>query len=198
MDFGYKRVSSIQQSTERQLIDVKCDRIFEDKLSGKDRHRPQLELLLSILREGDVVHIHSMDRLARNTRDLLNLVKEINDKGANVVFHKENLTFCQSKKDPYQNLMMTMLGAVAELERSLILERQKEGIALAKSKGKYQGKKKKLSNEQVVQLIELSKKTSISKVAKQFGISRPTVYAYLGNNSKAFSSVEELMNDLDS
>ncbi len=198
MDFGYKRVSTIEQNTERQLDNIKCDRIFEDKLSGKNRNRPQLELLMSILRKGDVVHIHSMDRLARNTRDLLNLVQEMNDKGSTVVFHKENLTFNKDKKDPYQQLMMTMLGAVAELERSLILERQREGISIAKSKGKYKGGKNKLSAEQVAELIELSKTTSISRLAKQFGISRPTVYAYLGNNSKAFSSVKELIDDLDS
>ena len=77
MDFGYKRVSTIDQSTERQLEGIKLDRVFEDKLSGKDRNRPQLDLLLSILREGDSIHIHSMDRLARNCLDLLNLVKTI-------------------------------------------------------------------------------------------------------------------------
>ena len=115
MDFGYKRVSTaIGQTTERQLVDVKLDRVFEDKLSGKDRNRPQLDLLLSILREGDVVHIHSMDRLARNTRDLLNLVEEITKKGCTVVFHTEHLTFEPDKNDPYQQLMMTMLGAVAQ------------------------------------------------------------------------------------
>ncbi len=181
MELGYKRVSTIEQSTERQLVDVKCDRIFEDKLSGKDRNRPQLDLLVSILREGDTVHIHSMDRLARNTRDLLNLVQEMNDKGATVVFHKENLIFASNKKDPYQQLMMTMLGAVAELERSLILERQKEGIAIAKAKNKYKGGKQKLSDEQVIELRTMhTNKTPVAKIARHFNISRPTVYGYLG------------------
>ena len=179
MDFGYKRVSTIDQSTERQLDGIKMDRVFEDKLSGKDRNRPQLELLLSILREGDTIHIHSMDRLARNTRDLLNLVEEINSKGCQVIFHTEHLTFEPNKTDPYQVLMMTMLGAVAQLERSLILQRQKEGVAIAKSKGKYKGKKHKLSPEQVAELKELSKTTSITSLAKKFGITRPTCYAYL-------------------
>lgn len=179
MEFGYKRVSTIEQSTDRQLTDIKMDRVFEDKLSGKDRNRPQLELLLSILREGDAIHIHSMDRLARNTRDLLNLVEEITSKGCKVIFHTEHLTFEPNKNDPYQQLMMTMLGAVAQLERSLILKRQKEGIAIAKQKGKYKGGKNKLSPEQVLELKELSKTTSITSLAKRFGITRPTCYAYL-------------------
>ena len=179
MEFGYKRVSTIEQSTDRQLTDIKMDRVFEDKLSGKDRNRPQLELLLSILREGDVIHIHSMDRLARNTRDLLNLVEEITSKGCKVIFHTEHLTFEPNKNDPYQQLMMTMLGAVAQLERSLILKRQKEGIAIAKQKGKYKGGKTKLSPEQIAELKELSKTISITSLAKKFGITRPTCYSYL-------------------
>lgn len=179
MELGYKRVSSIDQSTERQLENIKLDRVFEDKLSGKDRNRPQLDALLSMIREGDVLHIHSMDRLARNTRDLLNLVSEITEKGCKVIFHTEHLTFEPNKNDPYQQLMMTMLGAVAQLERSLILQRQKEGIAIAKSKGKYKGGKNKLSPEQVAELKELAKEKSITALAKQFGITRPTCYSYL-------------------
>ena len=179
MDFGYKRVSTIDQSTERQLEGIELDRVFEDKLSGKDRNRPQLDILLSILREGDVIHIHSMDRLARNTRDLLNLVEEITSKGCKVMFHTEHLSFEPNKTDPYQQLMMTMLGAVAQLERSLILQRQKEGIAIAKNKGKYKGGKNKLSAEQAQEIKELAKTNSITALAKRFGITRPTCYAYL-------------------
>lgn len=183
MIFNYKRVSTIEQSTERQLLNIKCDREFEDKLSGKDRNRPQLELLLSIIRAGDIINVHSMDRLARNTRDLLNLVEEITSKGVTIKFYKENLTFEAGKNDPYQKLMMTMLGAVAELERSLILERQKEGIALAKMKGKYKGGKHKLSAQEVAELKELAKsqKVSLSELARKYQISRPTLYSYLKN-----------------
>ncbi len=183
MIFNYKRVSTIEQNTERQLLNINCDREFEDKLSGKDRNRPQLELLLSIIRAGDIINVHSMDRLARNTRDLLNLVEEITSKGVTIKFHKENLTFESGKNDPYQKLMMTMLGAVAELERSLILERQKEGIALAKLKGKYKGGKHKLSSQDVVELKELAKsqKVSLSELARKYQISRPTLYSYLKN-----------------
>lgn len=96
-----------------------------------------------------------MDRLARNTKDLLNLVEHITDQGAKVVFHKENLTFAPDKQDPYQKMMMTMLGAVAELERNLILERQREGIALAKLHGKYKGGQHKLTNEQAEEIKAL-------------------------------------------
>lgn len=190
MIFNYKRVSTIDQSTERQLLNIKYDREFEDKLSGKDRNRPQLELLLSIIRKGDLINVHSMDRLARNTRDLLNLVEEITSKGVTIKFHKENLTFESGKNDPYQKLMMTMLGAVAELERSLILERQKEGIALAKMKGKYKGGKHKLSAEKVSELKELAQteKISLSELARKYHISRPilsffhkNIFSYLRN-----------------
>lgn len=183
MIFNYKRVSTIDQSTERQLLNIKYDREFEDKLSGKDRNRPQLELLLSIIRKGDLINVHSMDRLARNTRDLLNLVEEITSKGVTIKFHKENLTFESGKNDPYQKLMMTMLGTVAELERSLLLERQKEGIALAKMKGKYKGGKHKLSAEKVSELKKLAQteKISLSELARKYHISRPTLYSYLKN-----------------
>ena len=127
--------------------------------------------------------MHSMDRLARNTRDLLNLVEEITSKGVTIKFYKENLAFEAGKNDPYQKLMMTMLGAVAELERSLILERQKEGIALAKMKGKYKGGKHKLSSQEVSELKELanSQKVSLSELARKYHISRPTLYSYLKN-----------------
>lgn len=183
MIFNYKRVSTVDQNTERQLFNIKCDREFEDKLSGKDRNRPQLELLLSIIRAGDLINVHSMDRLARNTRDLLNLVEEITSKGITIKFFKENLTFESGKNDPYQKLMMTMLGAVAELERSLILERQKEGIALAKLKGKYRGGQHKLSPQEITELKELAqtKKVSLSELARKYHISRPTLYSYLKN-----------------
>ena len=180
MIFNYKRVSTIVQSTERQLIDVPSDREYEDKLSGKNRERPQLEAMLSNLRSGDIVNVHSMDRLARNTRDLLNIVDEINKIGATIKFHKENLSFEPNKQDPYQQLMMTMLAAVSSLERELINQRVREGVALAKAKGKYKGGKNKLSDEQVSELNNLYKQgIPIAKIARQFNITRPTVYGYI-------------------
>lgn len=182
MIFNYKRVSTIIQSTERQLIDVPCDREYEDKLSGKSRERPQLELMLANLRSGDIVNVHSMDRLARNTRDLLNIVEEIKNVGATIIFHKEHLTFSPDKNDPYQEMMMTMLAAVSSLERALINDRVREGVALAKAKGKYKGGKNKLSEEQAKEVIELHKNgTAIAKIARQYNVSRTTIYEYLKN-----------------
>ena len=133
------------------------------------------------LRSGDILNIHEMSRLARNTRDLLNLVEEITAKGATIIFHKENLTFKgDGKQDPYQKMMMTMLGAVAELERNLILERQREGIALAKLHGKYKGGQPKLTAQQVEEIKTLvNNRTPITQIARQYNISRRTVYNYL-------------------
>jgi len=181
MIFNYIRVSTIDQNTDRQLLNVACDRVYEEKISGKDMNRPELQAMLSNIRVGDVVNVHEMSRLARNARDLLNLVETITSKGATIVFHKENLMFKgDEKQDPYQKMMMTVLAAVAELERSILLSRQKEGIAIAKSKGKYKGGKNKLSDEQVAELNNLHKQgLPIAKIAKQFKITRPTVYAYL-------------------
>ncbi len=186
MIFNYIRVSTTEQNTERQLKDVICDRVYEEKISGKDTNRPQLQAMLSNIRSGDIINIHEMSHLARNTRDLLNIVEEITTKGATIVFHKENLTFKGSEKqDPYQRMMMTMLGAVAELERSILLERQREGIAIAKAKSKYKGGKNKLTDEQVTELNALHNQgMPIARIAKQFKITRPTVYSYLRNEEK--------------
>ncbi|MFI3242579.1 MAG: recombinase family protein [Alphaproteobacteria bacterium] len=180
MIFNYKRVSTIIQSTERQLLDIECDREYEDKLSGKNRERPQLEAMLLNIRGGDTINVHSMDRLARNTKDLLNIVEEITNKGAKIMFHKENLTFAPDKNDPYQELMMTMLAAVSTLERELINQRVREGVAIAKAKGKFKGGKNKLSSEQVEELNALyTKGIKIAEIARKFGLSRPTVYSYI-------------------
>ena len=180
MIFNYKRVSTTDQNTERQLLNIVCDREYVEKISGKNINRPELQAMLLNIRTGDVVNVHSMDRLARNTKDLLNLVEEITNKGAKIVFHKENLIFAPDKQDPYQKMMMTMLGAVAELERNLILERQREGIALAKLKGKYKGGQHKLTNEQAEEIKTLvNNRTPITTIAKQYNVSRRTIYNYL-------------------
>lgn len=180
MIFNYKRVSTTDQNTERQLLNITCDREYLEKISGKNINRPELQAMLLNIRAGDVVNVHSMDRLARNTKDLLNLVEEITNKGAKIVFHKENLIFAPDKQDPYQKMMMTMLGAVAELERNLILERQREGIALAKLKGKYKGGQHKLTNEQAEEIKALvNNRTPIITIAKRYNVSRRTVYNYL-------------------
>jgi DNA invertase Pin-like site-specific DNA recombinase len=178
---GYVRVSSIDQNPERQLENVQLDRIFTDKASGRDIQRPQLEALLNFAREGDVVVIHSMDRLARNLEDLRQIVKTLTGRGVRVEFIKESLTFT-GDDSPMANLLLNVMGSFAEFERSLIRERQKEGIALAKQRGVYRGRKPALSDEQIVELKGLVR-TGIPKtrVAKDFGITRETVYQYLKN-----------------
>jgi DNA invertase Pin-like site-specific DNA recombinase len=173
---GYIRVSTLLQNTARQLDGIALDRIFEDKVSGKDTHRPQLEECLKFLREGDTLHVHSMDRLARNLDDLRRIVKDLTGRGVAVKFEKEVLTF-SGESSPMANLMLSMLGAVAEFERSLILDRQREGIAIAKSEGKYLGRRSTLTDEQVHAMrTRAAAGESKTAIARDFGISRETLY----------------------
>ena len=177
---GYIRVSTLEQNTQRQLEKAPLDKIFTDKASGKDTKRPQLQAALNHVRDGDTLVVHSMDRLARNVEDMLRLVRELNDKGVSVEFVKENLTFSARSDDPRSILMFTMLSAFSQFERALIKERQREGIALAKAKGVYKGRKPALNKDKVIELRKLvSKGANKSKLAKDFGISRETLYQYL-------------------
>lgn len=178
----YARVSTVEQNTDRQTVNCDDCKVFIDKMSGKSMERPQLQAMLDYIREGDEVIVHSMDRLARNVKDLLTLVDQIKSKGASLHFEKEHLDFFPDKDaTPMQKLMMTMIGAIAEFERNLILERQREGIAIAKEKGAYKGSKKKLTPSQIAELnsIYLKKEISVSELGKKFGISRKSVYNYL-------------------
>jgi DNA invertase Pin-like site-specific DNA recombinase len=176
---GYIRVSTTDQNTDRQLEGLQLDRIFTDKASGKDVKRPQLEDLLRFVREGDVVFVHSMDRLARNLKDLLQIVESLTNRGVRIEFIKEVLVFT-GDDSPMSTLLLSMLGAVAEFERALIKERQKEGIALAKAKGVYTGRRPSLSHEQITELRgHIHMGVSKAKVARHFNISRETVYQYL-------------------
>src|SRR5512135_2526925 len=176
---GYIRVSSLEQTEARQLDGIELAKIFTDKASGKDTKRPQLELLMSFVRTGDAVVVHSMDRLARNLDDLRRLVQTLTSKGVRIEFVKEHLTF-SGEDSPMANLMLSVMGAFAEFERALIRERQREGIALAKKKGVYKGRKKALAPEQVTQLrTRLSIGVSKAQVARELKISRETLYQYL-------------------
>ncbi|PLW01847.1 recombinase family protein [Corynebacterium ulcerans] len=179
MRIGYQRVSTVEQNTSRQLEGVTVDKVFTDRVSGKDLNRPQLALAIGYVRDGDTLVIHSMDRLARNLEDLRKIVRELTGKGVHVEFVKEHLTFT-GDDSPMNTLLLSMLGAVAEFERSTILERQREGIAIAKAKGKYKGRKAALSDEQVEELTQRKQAgESITSLASAFGISRQTVYNYL-------------------
>jgi DNA invertase Pin-like site-specific DNA recombinase len=176
---GYIRVSTLLQNTARQLEGVALDHVFEDKASGKDTARPALKDCMTHVRAGDTLHIHSMDRLARNVDDLRRIVKELTAKRVVVRFHKEGLTFT-GEDSPMANLLLTMLGAVAEFERSLIVERQREGIAIAKDRGIYKGRKQSLTPDRAAELRKRAlagEKKAI--LAREFGISRESVYQYL-------------------
>lgn len=177
---GYVRVSSLGQNTARQLEGLELERVFTDKASGKDTHRPQLEQLLSYVREGDTVVVHSLDRLGRNLLDLQSLVLQLTGKGVTVEFIKEHMVFKPGEQDSMSTLLFSIMGAFAQFERDLIRERQLEGIAQAKKRGAYKGRKPKLIPVQVQELREAaSKGTSKTLLAEQFGISRKTVYELL-------------------
>ena len=177
---GYIRVSSLDQNTDRQLEGQDLDKVFTDRASGKDTKRPQLQAALEYVREGDVLVVHSMDRLARNVHDLRTIVQDLTGKGIQVRFVKENLVF-NGQDTPMSNLLLSLLGAVAEFERSMIRERQREGIALAKKAGVYKGRKPSLTAAQVTEIrkrvVAGEKKTGL---AAEFGISRQTLYSALG------------------
>lgn len=174
---GYVRVSSVDQNTERQLDGVAVDRVFTDHISGKDTLRPELQRALEYVREGDTLVVHSMDRLARSLKDLLGLVDELTGRGVAVEFVKEHLLFTPDRSDPRSVLMLSMMGAVAEFERAMILERQREGIALAKARGVYKGRKPALRDDQVAEVLErLGAGESAADLAKEFGVARATVY----------------------
>ena len=179
---GYVRVSSFDQNPDRQLEQVHVDKVFADKASGKDMRRPQLVALLAFVREGDTVVVHSMDRLARNLDDLRRLVQGLTQRGVRIEFVKESLAFT-GEDSPMANLMLSVMGAFAEFERALIRERQREGIALARQRGAYRGRKKSLNDEQIV---ELKRRVAAGEqkalIARDFGISRETLYQYLREN----------------
>ena len=176
---GYIRVSTVDQNTERQLDGIELDKTFTDKASGKDTNRPQLELMMGFVRSGDTVFIHSMDRLARDQNDLHKIVQTLTGKGVRIEFIKEHLTF-SGDDSPISKLMLSVMGAVHEFERALIKERQLEGIALAKKRGVFKGRKKSLSEAEVSELRErITDGMSKARAAREFGISRETLYKYL-------------------
>ena len=182
---GYRRVSTSEQNTARQLEGVELDKVFEDKASGSTTDRPQLQAAVSHLRPGDTFIVHSMDRLARNLADLQGLVDGLTGRGIRVEFIKDNLTF-QPGRDIRDRLLLQLLGAVAEFERSMIRERQREGIDMAKERGVYKGRTRKISDP--VKVAEIIAAATVpgavkAQVAKAYGISRETLYQYI-NASK--------------
>ncbi|MDN7182538.1 recombinase family protein [Caballeronia sp. SEWSISQ10-4 2] len=176
---GYVRVSTFEQNAVRQLDGIVLDRTFTEKASGKDTKRPQLDALLTFVRSGDTVVVHSMDRLARNLDDLRHIVQLLTKRGVRIEFAKECLTFT-GEDSPMANLMLSVMGAFSEFERALIRERQREGIALAKQPGAYRGRKPTLSDAQVADLRRrVDDGERKAQIAREFGISRETLYQYL-------------------
>ena len=177
---GYSRVSSVDQNSDRQLENITLDKLFTDKASGQDTNRPQLQALLDYVREGDIVIVHSLDRLARNLDDIRHLIHYFTARQVTIQFLKEKLTFT-GDDSPMANLMLSVMGAFAEFERSLIKERQKEGIALAKKRGAYnRGRKLSLSFDQIQEIkYRIAQGNKKSVVARDYGICRETLYQYL-------------------
>lgn len=176
---GYIRVSSVDQNTDRQLDGIELDRTFTDKTSGRSTDRPALTELLRYAREGDIVIVHSIDRLARNLDDLRQLVNNLTSRGVRIQFVKESLIFT-GDESPMSTLLLSVMGAFAEFERAIIKERQREGIEKAKKKGKYKGRKRVLTPLQAQELRSLAVPgCNKSALAKRFGISRESVYRYL-------------------
>ncbi|HCG5588885.1 TPA: recombinase family protein [Vibrio parahaemolyticus] len=175
-NIAYIRVSTVEQNTERQLANcgIEFDKVYEDKASGSSTNRPELAKLMEYAREGDTIHIHSIDRLARSLDDLRILVTNWNNDGITVCFHKEGLKFTVGENTPIAELMLNMLGAVAQFERSIIRERQAEGIAKAVKKGKYKGRQPDLAR--IAKIRELRENgVSVRKIAEDLGCNPSTV-----------------------
>lgn len=192
---GYIRVSSADQNADRQLDGITFDRVFIDTASGKTKDRPQLQELLSYVRHGDTVIVHSLDRLARSLDDLISIINQLNQKGVIFKSIKDNLTFDGIKNNPMDKFFLHILGAVAELERALIRERQREGIAKAKQRGVYTGRKPSLTADKIAIIeerlaekekdLQSYKSISYQSIADEIGVSLATLNRYLKRRKNA-------------
>ena len=175
MRLAYIRVSTIDQNEQRQIEAMQkynIEKWFTEKISAKDTNRPKLQELLEFARQGDTIYIHDFSRLARSTKDLLDIVEQLNKKEIRLVSNKENI----DTSTPTGKLMLTMIGAINEFERMNLLERQREGIAIAKREGRYKGGKRKNVTgfpDGYTQYKE--RKITKSALAVKLGISRPTL-----------------------
>ena len=181
MRVGYIRVSTVEQHEDRQVKDLtenaNVSKVFIDKLSGKDTNRPQLNAMIDYVREGDTVVVSEYSRLARSTKDLLNIIDTLENKGVTVISMKEKL----DTSTPNGEFMLTVLAGVATLERKLMLQRQREGIAIAKANGKYKGRQSKQKPEdwESLKAMYMSRQITVSDIAKRCDVSRPVVYKWL-------------------
>jgi len=174
---AYIRVSTVEQNEERQVVALQKynpDKVFTEKVSAKDTNRPELQKLLEFARENDTIVVHDFSRLARNTKDLLSIVEDLNARGVTLISNKENI----DTSTPTGKLMLTMIGAIYQFERENLLERQREGISIAKAKGLYKGRKPlEVDDEKFTEVYNRYMKRDITKVqfAKELGVSRPTL-----------------------
>ena len=181
MRVGYIRVSTVEQHEDRQVKDLtenaKVSKVFMDKLSGKDTNRPQLNAMLDYVREGDTVVVSEYSRLARSTRDLIDIIETLQNKGVTVISMKEKL----DTSTPQGEFMLTVFAGIATLERKLMLQRQREGIAIAKANGKYKGRqsKQKPDDWESLKAMYMSRQITVSEIAKRCDVSRPIVYKWL-------------------
>lgn len=175
MIVGYVRVSTIEQNEDRQLVTMEkynVEKVFSEKVSAKDTNRVELNNMLDFIREGDTVVIHDFSRLARSTKDLLEIVELLEDKKVTLISSKENI----DSSTPTGKLMLTMIGAINEFERANLLERQREGIAIAKAKGLYKGRKEiKIDNFEEYYNRYKNREFNKTQLAKELNVSRPTL-----------------------
>lgn len=179
-NIAYMRVSTVEQNLGRQQEALKkhnIDKWFIEKISGKNTDRPQLKAMLDYAREGDVIYIESFSRLARNTKDLLDIIDRLNSNNIQVISLKENL----DTSTPTGKLMLTMIGAISTFEREIMLERQKEGIKIAKEEGKYKGRVKKERPKEWEEYKKeyYTRKINLVELAKKCNVSRPIIYKWL-------------------
>ncbi len=174
-NIAYVRVSTVEQNEQRQLEGLNkhnIDKWFTEKVSAKDTNRPQLKAMLDYAREGDTIYIHDFSRLARSTTDLLNIVEQLQSKGIHLVSNKENI----DTSTPTGKLMLTMIGAINEFERTNLLERQREGIAIAKAQGKFKGRKEvNIPNFEQHYNRYMKREVTKAQLSKDLNISRPTL-----------------------
>ena len=184
---AYIRVSTNEQNTDRQLNGLTFDRTFTEKVSGANVKRPELESMLDYIRDGDHVYVHSIVRLARSLVDLNVIVSKAITKGATVHFETEQLVFDGSNENIHQTLHFNMLGAFAQFERSLIKQRQREGIEKAKERNAYAnvGRKSALNKEQIKELVSLKAQgAKVQDLMNQFGVSRTSIYSYVSGGAR--------------
>lgn len=190
-NIAYVRVSTTDQNEARQneaLNKYSIDKWYVEKITGKDTNRPKLIEMLDFIREDDTVYVEEFSRLGRSTQDLLDIVQHIENKGAKFISIKENF----DTKTPAGRLQMTMMAAIAEFERSMILERQREGIAIAKKEGKYKGRKKiKRTDIDIHYDRYMSRKASKTQIANELGISRNTLTRLFNEYEKTLSGGDQ-------